>query len=148
MNPNTAAAPAGRVFKRDLRIEWGDCDPARIVFYPRYLAFFDANTAYLFEAAGCSKAELMDRYGIVGLPLADVQAKFSMPCSYGDHVSIESRILEWRGFTVIVEHRLTRAGELAVRATETRVWAISDPQRPGALKPQPIPQEVIDRFRV
>jgi len=23
-------------------IEWGDCDPAGIVFYPRYFAYFDA----------------------------------------------------------------------------------------------------------
>ena len=25
-------------------IEWGDADPARIVFYPRYFAWFDAGT--------------------------------------------------------------------------------------------------------
>ncbi len=29
---------------RTLRIEWGDCDPAGIVFYPRYFAMFDTST--------------------------------------------------------------------------------------------------------
>ena len=29
---------------RALRIEWGDCDPAGIVFYPRYFAMFDHST--------------------------------------------------------------------------------------------------------
>ena len=32
-----------------VRIEWGDCDPAGIIFYPRYFEFFDAWTAALFE---------------------------------------------------------------------------------------------------
>jgi hypothetical protein len=28
--------------RRTIRIEWGDCDPAGIVFYPRYFEWFDA----------------------------------------------------------------------------------------------------------
>ena len=36
---------------RQVEIEWGDCDAAGIVFYPRYFAMFDASTAYLFEKA-------------------------------------------------------------------------------------------------
>ena len=36
---------------RRLAIEWGDCDAAGIVFYPRYFAMFDASTAYLLEKA-------------------------------------------------------------------------------------------------
>ena len=36
---------------RKVRIEWGDCDPAGIVFYPRYFEIFDASTAALFERA-------------------------------------------------------------------------------------------------
>jgi len=36
---------------RTVRIEWGDCDPAGIIFYPRYFEIFDASTAMLFERA-------------------------------------------------------------------------------------------------
>jgi acyl-CoA thioesterase FadM len=32
-------------------IEWGACDPARFVFNPRFIEWFDACTAGLFEAA-------------------------------------------------------------------------------------------------
>ena len=35
---------------RTVRIEWGDCDPAGIIFYPRYFEIFDGSTALLFEA--------------------------------------------------------------------------------------------------
>ena len=38
--------------RRKVHIEWGDCDAAGIVFYPRYFAMFDASTHHLFEAAG------------------------------------------------------------------------------------------------
>jgi len=37
--------------RRSVTIEWGDCDPAGIVFFPRYFAMFDAGTAHLFAAA-------------------------------------------------------------------------------------------------
>ena len=43
---------------RRLRIEWGDCDPAGIIFYPRYFEIFDASTAHLLEAA-LSRAALL-----------------------------------------------------------------------------------------
>ncbi len=36
---------------RKVRIEWGDCDPAGIIFYPRYFEIFDASTSALFERA-------------------------------------------------------------------------------------------------
>ena len=43
-------------YVRNTRIEWGDCDPAGIVFYPRYFAMFDSCTTGLFsQALGMSK---------------------------------------------------------------------------------------------
>jgi 4-hydroxybenzoyl-CoA thioesterase len=143
---SAAAAPAGLVLRREIRVEWGDCDPAQIVFYPRYLAFFDASTAWLFEAAGIPKTELPRRFDIVGLPLVDVQAKFLLPCRFGDRLSAECNVREWRRSSFIVEHRLLREGKLAVQGHETRVWAGVDPARPDALQPRPIPPQVIERF--
>ena len=51
------------VNRRDVQIQWGDCDPANIVYYPRYFAMFDDSTSIMFEAAGCSKQE--DRKSVV-----------------------------------------------------------------------------------
>ena len=39
-------------FSRSIRIEWGQCDPAGIVYAPRYLDMFGETTVLLFEAAG------------------------------------------------------------------------------------------------
>jgi 4-hydroxybenzoyl-CoA thioesterase len=149
-NPRDAeqAQSDALVFRREVRIEWGDCDPAAIVFYPRYLAFFDANTGYLFEAAGLQKAAMVNKYDIIGMPLVDVGAKFLIPSRFGDRITIESHVAEWRRSSFTVAHRVLRDGKLAIQAHETRVWAGKDPERPDAIKTKPIPQEVIDLFSI
>ena len=40
------------ISRKTIRIEWGDCDPAQIVYFPRYFAYFDACTTALFLKAG------------------------------------------------------------------------------------------------
>ena len=45
------------VNRREVQIQWGDCDPANIVYYPRYFAMFDDSTSTLFEVAGFSKQD-------------------------------------------------------------------------------------------
>ena len=67
----------GFQFTRKLTIEWGHCDPAGIVFNPRFFEFFDWSTALLLQAAlGMPKTELLAAYGIVGIPLVDTKANF------------------------------------------------------------------------
>jgi 4-hydroxybenzoyl-CoA thioesterase len=134
------------VNRREVRIEWGDCDPAMIVFFPRYFAFFDASTAYLFEAAGLPKAEMIKTYDIVGIPIVDVSAKFFIPSRFADRVSIETHISEWRRSSFRVSHQLLKDGKVAIQAQEVRVWAGKDPEASEGIKARPIPQEVIDRF--
>jgi len=132
---------------REVTIEWGDCDPAGIVFFPRYFAMFDWSTWCHFAKVGLAKQELVSAYGIVGCPLVDTGAKFSIPSRYGDVVRIETAITEFRRSSFTVRHRLMRGDALAVEATEARVWAGKDPQDPERIKGVPIPQEVIERFK-
>jgi 4-hydroxybenzoyl-CoA thioesterase len=69
---------------RDVEIEFGDCDPAGIVYYPNYFRMFDASTAHLFEAAlGMKKRQFVEKFGILGIPMVDTGAQFSKPSRYG-----------------------------------------------------------------
>jgi 4-hydroxybenzoyl-CoA thioesterase len=145
--PPRESAPANAfVNRREVRIEWGDCDPANIVFYPRYFAFFDASTAYLFEAVGLPKAQMVKTYDIVGIPIVDTSAKFYIPSRFGDRVVIETYVKEWRRSSFSVSHTLLRGDEIAIQAQEVRVWAGRDPDRPEGIRARAIPQEVIGRF--
>src|SRR6186997_848760 len=104
-------------YTRNARIEWGDCDPAGIVFYPRYFAMFDSCTTALFsQALGMSKYQLLKHYDFQGYPMVDTRAKF------GDAVVIETKIAEFRRSSFDVHHRLTMGGALCVECFDTRVW--------------------------
>jgi len=125
-------------------VEWGHCDPAGIVYFPNYFTYFDASTNALFRRAlGCNKYEMLKRYGIVGIPLVDVGARFIVPSTFGDVVTIESRVAEVRRSSFRMLHRLLKGDTLAVEGTETRVWAGRDPGNPEKLKGMPIPAEVV-----
>ena len=132
---------------RTLRIEWGDCDPAGIVFYPRYFAMFDHSTTLLIERlVGISKHQLYETYGFAGYPTVETRARFLAPSAFGDDVVIETSLGAVRRSSFELTHRLSRDGTLAVEGFETRVWTVHDPARPGRLKAQPIPPELVARF--
>jgi 4-hydroxybenzoyl-CoA thioesterase len=131
--------------QRFVTIEWGDCDPAGIVFYPRYFAMFDASTAALFAVAlGYDKFAMRLRLGVVGFPMVETSARFLRPSRYGETVSIESRVIRLGRSSFSVAHRLLRGEELAIDASETRVWAAVDPSDPEKIRSAPMPAEVID----
>ncbi len=128
--------------KRSVRIEWGDCDPAGIVYFPRFVEYFDASTAHLFEAAGFPKPATLKRFGAAGFPMVDLKVRFLLPASYGEDVEIESAIAELGRSSFKVHHKLFRDGQLAVEGFETRVWTVHDPDNPGRLKGQALPDEI------
>jgi 4-hydroxybenzoyl-CoA thioesterase len=133
------------IYRRQLIVEWGHCDPAGIVFNPRFFEMFDASSWLLFEAAlGVNPQDLAATYGIVGIALVDARANFLKPARFGDAVEIASRVSEFRNSSFDVEHRLSVNGELAVEGGETRVWAMTD--QAGKIATKPIPAEVIAKF--
>ena len=134
---------AALVNRRSLTIEWGQCDPAGIVFYPNYLIIFDTSTGLLFARTGLAPAEMRSRYGIIGMPLVEQGTKFLAPCRFDDEIIVESEVGEWGRSSFTVRHRVLKGGDLAVDGFEKRVWAIADPERLGRIKTQPIPREIM-----
>ena len=131
---------------RIVRIEWGDCDPAGIIFYPNYFAIFDAATAALFERAlGLTKFQQLKQFDFAGYPLARTRAKFIRPTRFGDNVTVDSSIKFGRA-SFEVEHGLSLNGAVCVECSETRVWVVRDPST-GSIKSQAVPEEVLAKFR-
>jgi 4-hydroxybenzoyl-CoA thioesterase len=132
---------------RNVRIEWGDCDPAGIVYFPRYFEYFDISTVGLFEALGYRKPALLEKFEIAGFPVVDVRANFRIPSRFGDDVLIHSTVPEFSRSSFQVHHRLMRGEELAVEGFEKRVWVGHDSSRPGGIRAKPLPMELFERFR-
>jgi 4-hydroxybenzoyl-CoA thioesterase len=130
-----------------LTVEWGQCDPAGIVFNARFFEMFDISTWMLFESAlGVTAHQLAETFDIIGIPLVDARANFLTPVKFGDVVEIASRVTEFRRSSFDVEHRLTTSGELAVAGAETRVWATRDKENPDKIHGITIPGDVIAKF--
>ncbi|HXX26555.1 MAG TPA: thioesterase family protein [Pseudolabrys sp.] len=130
---------------RNVRIEWGDCDPAGIIFYPRYFEIFDASTAALFERAlGITKHAMFKTLPFTGFPLARTRAKFIKPTRFGDDVTVDTTVIFKRS-SFDIEHKLSLKGAVCVECSETRVWVVRDAS--GALKSQPVPEDVLAKFR-
>ena len=134
------------MFKNEcqLHIEWGDCDPADIVFYPRYFAFFDASTGALFEAMGYTLRYIRDELKYVGLPMVDTRSQFFKPSKYGDTITIKSEITHVGRASFGIRHQLFNGDDLAVECLEKRVWACHDDS--GAMKAKAIPEAVKARM--
>jgi 4-hydroxybenzoyl-CoA thioesterase len=132
---------------RTVRIEWGDCDPAGIVFFPRYFALFDHSTTLLIERAlGMRKAQFCERYGFDGYPVVDTRARFFLPTRFGDDVVIETSLAAIRRSSFDLTHRVSLEGVLAAEGFETRVWSVRDKTRPNGLRAEPIPPDVVARL--
>jgi 4-hydroxybenzoyl-CoA thioesterase len=133
------------IHSRTYEIEWGDCDPAGIVYYPRYFAIFDASTAHLLQAAlGMTKAQWIAEYDIVGIPMVKTKATFFRPCTFGDVVTITSEIAGTGRSSFEVMHRLEKDGTMAVEAREKRVW--TGRNAGGGLGAVPLPPGVVGRL--
>ena len=116
---------ASFTYRRQLTIEWGQCDPAGIVFNSRFFEIFDTTTWKMFGAAlGVKPHEIAGRLRHHGHShWSTRRANFFKPIKFGDAIEQAARVSEFRRSSFDVEHRLLVSGELAVEGAETRVWA-------------------------
>ncbi len=128
--------------RRTIRIEWGDCDPAGIVFYPQYFKWCDAAAAALFAAAGFPRPDLVERHGIV-IPIVDTRCRFLIPSRFDDELTLETTITRFGRSSFDVHHKILKGADLAVECSETRIWTQLEPAGPEKMKSQPIPEAVI-----
>jgi 4-hydroxybenzoyl-CoA thioesterase len=133
---------------RSTRVEWCDCDPAGIIFYPRYFDMFETSTTVLIERAlGMAKIDYLEAYDLIGHPAVEARARFRFPTRFGDDVSIATTLTAVEQSRFTLEHRVTKAGALAVEGFETREWVGRDAADPARLVSRPIPPDVLARFK-
>lgn len=125
-------------------VEFGDTDPATIVFYPHFFRWFDASAWRLFAKTGLTLDVLQNEFGLVGLPIAEAQSKFIKPARLGDTLEITSYISEWKRKTFELLHEVRIDGELIAKGMETRVCAAKSED--GEMRAIMIPDEIRQRF--
>jgi 4-hydroxybenzoyl-CoA thioesterase len=124
-------------------VEFGDCDPAQIVFYPNYFRWMDAASLHFFRAAGVPPwRELERQTGILGTPLVDARARFLRPASYGDIIEVDTSIGEWREKSFLLRHVIRRGDTVLVEGEEVRVFAQRHPDDPARIRAVVPPESI------
>src|SRR3954463_8425521 len=103
------------------RVEWGDCDPAGIIFYPTYFRWMDAAAWALLEGAGYDAKRMREEQ--LAMPLVSAHCDFLAPALQGDRCEVRSRITRFGGKSFVIAHDIARGdGDVLAKGSETRVW--------------------------
>jgi 4-hydroxybenzoyl-CoA thioesterase len=127
-----------------VHVQFGDCDPAGIVFFPNFSRWMDEASQAFFLACGVPRwRELAKSTGLVGAPLLEIHTRFMRPATYGQTLQIHTTVEEWAAKTFTHRHKVQRGDELLCEGTEVRAFCVRDPADPERIKAIPIPPDIL-----
>ena len=133
--------------RMEIRVEWGHCDPARIVYNPNYHDWMEQGLVTLFEAAGLDLAgKLAEEPRFRGTPLVQGEAQYRAPARVGEIITLVSRVERFGGASFVIAHRFLRGDTVLVEARQTRVWGMAPEGDPDGLTTARIPDDVRARL--
>lgn len=131
------------------RVAFGDCDPARIVWFPNFFRWIDSASRHFFIECGVPPwHETEKALGIIGTPLVDTHARFIKTASYGDELQIYTSIPEWRNKSFVQRHRVMRdngkgaGAQLIMECDEVRIFAARREDEGTSIHAIPIPPSI------
>lgn len=126
-----------------VNVQFGDCDPAGIVFFPNFSRWMDAASLAFFMDCGVPPWRTLERTrGIVGTPLLEIHTRFYVPATYGESIVVHTYVEEWRPKVFIQHHRVLRGDTLICEGRETRAFVVRDAVEPDRLRAIPVPDDI------
>src|SRR5436189_4143675 len=86
------------------QVEWGDCDPAGIIFYPTYFRWMDAATWAFMGSVGYDAKRMRNEH--LAMPLVSASCDFLAPAVQGDRCEVLSRITRFGGKSFVLAHEV------------------------------------------
>jgi len=126
-----------------VKVQFGDCDPAGIVFFPNFSRWMDEASLEFFMACGVPPwRELVKTRGIVGTPLLEIHTKFMRPATYGETIEVHTTVEEWSRKTFRHRHVVKRGDTVLCEGTEVRAFVERDPADPSRIRAIPVPEDI------
>ena len=124
-------------------VQFGDCDPAGIVFFPNFSRWMDQSSLAFFMACGLPPwRELVKTRGIVGTPLLEIHTRFIVPATYGEEIEVHTSVEEWMRKTFRHRHVVKRGDTVLCEGTEVRAFVVRDAENPDRLRAIPVPEDI------
>jgi 4-hydroxybenzoyl-CoA thioesterase len=115
--------PKETIFRVD--VQFGDCDPAGIVFFPNFSRWMDAAAHDYFRQCGLPPwREIEALPGCIGAPLLEIHSRFHVSATYGETLEVRTCTEEWRGKVFVQRHRIMRDETLICEFRATRALCV------------------------
>ena len=126
-----------------VHVEFGDCDPAGIVWFPNFFRWIDAASRNFFTQCGVPRWEETTRtLGVIGTPLVDTRSRFLKTASYGDTLAVHVTVKEWRDKSFVQAYRITREDDLIMECEEVRIFAATRNDGKNSIRAVPVPPSI------
>ena len=134
--------PTGNPLKycTKIRVSWGHCDAAEIIYYPNYFEWFDQCFHGLLGVADLDQRKLRKTFTIVGTGAINATGQFVSAATYGDILETCSYIESWSERSFTVYHRFEAEGRLVVEGREVRLFLARPGESESDITAIPIPE--------
>ena len=134
-------------FTLAIPVRFGDCDPAGILYFPRYYDLFHQTMEVWFgEQLGLPYQDFIREHGL-GLPAVHSECDFKQPAEFGETVYVTLSLGRVGTTSVTLDYVVT-GDDGGVRATGRTVTVVMDldPASTGHRQTVPVPQWLRERF--
>jgi 4-hydroxybenzoyl-CoA thioesterase len=92
-----------------VQVGWGDCDPAGIVFYPRFYAWMDNVSHVLAREMGIPRESMLPPGSeLLGLPVVGTQAQYLSPARMDDVLEVRTWVARVGRTSFSLRHEIVR----------------------------------------
>jgi len=124
-------------------VEFGDCDPAGIVWYPNFVGWMDAASRHFFVSCGVPLwRDLARSRGLIGTPVLEQWSTYHRPASYGDTLQVHTQIAQWGTKSFKTTYRLMRGEDLIAEGWDKRAFVRRHPDDPVRIQAVPVPEDI------
>jgi 4-hydroxybenzoyl-CoA thioesterase len=92
-----------------VQVGWGDCDPAGIVFYPRFYAWMDTVSHVLAREMGIPRESMIPPgLDMLGFPVVGTQAQYVTPARMDDILEVRTWVARVGRSSLSLRHEILR----------------------------------------
>lgn len=131
------------VYVSQVQVRFRHCDPAGIVFYPRYFEMINDLVEEWFDQGMDLSFHMLHEQRRLGTPLASVQCDFSAPSRWHEMLRQELRLLHVGGASLRAQVRFDGPGGQRRLSAELTIVLVDL----HSMKPVPIPADIRARMQ-
>src|ERR1700716_4252470 len=99
----------GNFLSLRVQVGWGDCDPAGIVFYPRFYAWMDNVSHVLAREMGIPRdAMIPPAVELLGFPVVGTEAQYVAPARMDDVLEVRTWVSRIGRSSLSLRHEIVR----------------------------------------